>query len=162
MYPDLNLFINGQWRKSDKTLSMMNPATGAEIGRLPMASIADLDEALAAAVEETPARATHIVKTFEDVGLLNPVFGDPAEISGHLIPQKPVRLVAFTGSTAVGRQLTILASEHMTSVLMELGGHAPVIVCEDIDVQKNRHHGRDPQISQRRPGFHLPYPLLRA
>lgn len=91
------------------------------------------------AAEETPAGAIHIAKTFEDAGLppgvLNLVFGNPSEISGHLIPQDPVRLVAFTGSTAVGRHLTTLASQHMTSVLMELGGHAPVIVCEDTDVQ---------------------------
>ncbi|MEL6808755.1 MAG: NAD-dependent succinate-semialdehyde dehydrogenase, partial [Pseudomonadota bacterium] len=91
------------------------------------------------AAEETPAGAIHIVKAFEDAGLpagvLNLVFGNPAEISGHLIPQDPVRLVAFTGSTAVGRHLTTLAAQHMTSVLMELGGHAPVIVCEDTDVQ---------------------------
>jgi len=46
-----------------------------------------------------------------------------------------VRLVAFTGSTAVGRHLTTLASQHMTPVLMELGGHAPVIVCDDVDVR---------------------------
>ncbi|MEX0308021.1 MAG: NAD-dependent succinate-semialdehyde dehydrogenase [Ruegeria sp.] len=91
------------------------------------------------AAEETPAGAVHIAKAFEDAGLppgvLNLVFGEPAEISSHLIPQEPIRLVAFTGSTAVGRHLTTLASEHMTSVLMELGGHAPVIVCEDTDVQ---------------------------
>lgn len=90
------------------------------------------------AAEETPAGAIHIVRAFEDAGLpkgvLNLVFGDPAEISGYLIPQEPVRLVAFTGSTAVGRHLTTLASQHMTPVLMELGGHAPVIVCEDTDV----------------------------
>jgi succinate-semialdehyde dehydrogenase/glutarate-semialdehyde dehydrogenase len=43
--------------------------------------------------------------------------------------------VAFTGSTAVGRHLTTLAAQHMTPVLMELGGHAPVIVCEDTNVQ---------------------------
>lgn len=90
------------------------------------------------AAEETPAGAIHIARAFEDAGLpagvLNLVFGDPAEISGHLIPQEPVRLVAFTGSTPVGRHLTTLASEHMTPVLMELGGHAPVIVCEDTDV----------------------------
>lgn len=43
--------------------------------------------------------------------------------------------MAFTGSTAVGRHLTTLASQHMTPVLMELGGHAPVIVCDDVDVQ---------------------------
>ncbi len=91
------------------------------------------------AAEETPAGAIHIAKAFEDAGLpagvLNLVFGNPSEISNHLIPQDPVRLVAFTGSTAVGRHLTTLASEHMTSVLMELGGHAPVIVCEDTDVE---------------------------
>ncbi len=89
------------------------------------------------AAEETPAGAIHIVKAFEDAGLprgvLNLVFGNPAEISSYLIPQEPIRLVAFTGSTVVGRHLTTLASEHMTSVLMELGGHAPVVVCEDAD-----------------------------
>jgi len=262
MYPDLNLFIDGQWRKAASDMAVINPATEVELGRLPCATLADLDDALAAAVkgfkvwsrtsprersdtilraaalirdrqeeiarsitlehgkplpqarlevirgaeffewdageamrtygrvipaarghkfsvhhqpigvvaafspwnfpmsqparkiagalasgcsiilkaaEETPAGAIHIVKAFEDAGLppgvLNLVFGNPAEISGHLIPQDPVRLVAFTGSTAVGRHLTTLASEHMTSVLMELGGHAPVIVCEDTDVQ---------------------------
>ncbi|MFX6834722.1 aldehyde dehydrogenase family protein, partial [Acinetobacter baumannii] len=51
----------------------------------------------------------------------------------YLIPQEQTRLVAFTGSTAVGKHLTELAARHMTPVLMELGGHAPVIVCEDAD-----------------------------
>lgn len=87
--------------------------------------------------EETPAGSIHIARAFEDAGLpagvLNVVYGHPAEISGYLIPQDPMRLVAFTGSTVVGRQLTTLASEHMTPVLMELGGHAPVIVCDDVD-----------------------------
>lgn len=91
------------------------------------------------AAEETPAGAVHIAKAFEDAGLppgvLNLVFGNPAEISSHLIPKDPIRLVAFTGSTAVGRHLTTMASENMTSVLMELGGHAPVIVCEDTDAE---------------------------
>ena len=90
------------------------------------------------AAEETPAGALHIARAFHDVGLpagvLNLVFGRPADISGYLIPSDVTRLVAFTGSTAVGRQLTGLASDHMTPVLMELGGHAPVIVCEDTDV----------------------------
>jgi succinate-semialdehyde dehydrogenase/glutarate-semialdehyde dehydrogenase len=63
------------------------------------------------------------------------VFGVPAEISSHLIPHDTIRLVAFTGSTSVGRHLTTMASENMTPVLMELGGHAPVIVCEDTDVK---------------------------
>ncbi len=262
MYPDLGLFIAGKWRKKTQGLPVINPATEAEIGRLPCASLTDLDDALAAAAqgfkiwsrtaprvradtilraaalmrerideiahsitlehgkplaqaklevirgaeffewdageamrsygrvipaakghkfavhhhpigvvaafspwnfpmsqparkiggalasgcaiilkaaEETPAGAIHIARAFEDAGLppgvLNLVFGNPAEISSHLIAQDAVRLVAFTGSTAVGRHLTTMASNHMTPVLMELGGHAPVIVCEDTDVQ---------------------------
>ena len=261
-YPDLSLYINGQWRKTADDLPVLNPATEEEIGRLPRARTSDLDDALesaatgfavwrkaapcerasvlmkAAAImrerqeeiataitaehgkpldqarmevirgceflewdageatrtygrvipsapgvryivhhqpigivagfspwnfpmsqpcrkiagaiasgcsiilkaaEETPAGALHIARAFHDAGLppgvLNLVFGEPSEISDHLIKQEQVRLVAFTGSTAVGRHLTTLASQHMTPVLMELGGHAPVIVCEDTDVE---------------------------
>jgi succinate-semialdehyde dehydrogenase/glutarate-semialdehyde dehydrogenase len=89
------------------------------------------------AAEETPAGAVHIAQAFQDAGLppgvLNLVFGRPAEISSHLIPQPSIRLVAFTGSTEVGKHLSELAARHMTPILMELGGHAPVIVCDDVD-----------------------------
>lgn len=92
------------------------------------------------AAEETPAGAIHIVRAFEEAGLppgvLNLVFGTPSEISEYLIPQPAVRLVALTGSTTVGRHLTGLAAQSDTPVLMELGGHAPVIVCEDTEVKK--------------------------
>ena len=261
-YPDLHLYIGGEWRKSDKDQPVLNPATEEEIGRLPCASSHDLDDALAAAAqgfdiwskvapmeraniigkaaaimrerqeeiataitaehgkplpqarlevirgceffewdageatrtygrvipsargvryivhhqpigtvaafspwnfpmsqpsrkvagaiasgcsiilkaaEETPAGALHIARAFHDAGLppgvLNLVFGVPADISDHLIRDERIRLVAFTGSTEVGRHLTTLSSQHMTPVLMELGGHAPVIVCEDTDVE---------------------------
>lgn len=91
------------------------------------------------AAEETPAGAMHIARAFADVGLppgvLNLVSGVPGEISDYLIPHQDIRLVAFTGSTNVGRHLTGIASDHMTPVLMELGGHAPVLVCEDTDVE---------------------------
>ena len=264
MYPNLKLFIGGKWQKSNTDIPVLNPATEEEIGRLPCASINDLDEALEAAVkgfeiwsktspreradvilraatlmrkrqdeiafsitqehgkplnqsklevirgaeffewdageamrtygrvipaapghkfsvhhqplgvvaafspwnfpmsqparkiagalasgcsiilkpaEETPAGAIHIAKAFEDAGLplgvLNLVFGNPAEISNYLIPKDTIKLVAFTGSTSVGRQLSTLASQNMTRTLMELGGHAPVIICEDTDVKKS-------------------------
>ena len=260
-YPELRLFIGGEWRTTAQTLPVVNPSTEDEIGRLPIAAPADLHDALQAAdhgfaiwrataprdradlireaarlmrerqdeiahsitlehgkpypqarlevirgaeffewdageavrtygrvipsapgvryivhhqpigpvaafspwnfpmsqparkiagalasgcsiilkaAEETPAGAMHIAKAFEDAGLpagvLNLVFGIPADISQHLIPNPVTKLVAFTGSTAVGRHLTGIASDHMTPVLMELGGHAPVIVCEDTDV----------------------------
>ena len=89
------------------------------------------------ASEETPAGAMHIARALHDAGLpagvLNLVFGVPAVISEYLIPKKQTRLIAFTGSTAVGKHLTRLAADHMKPVLMELGGHAPVIVCDDVD-----------------------------
>jgi succinate-semialdehyde dehydrogenase/glutarate-semialdehyde dehydrogenase len=261
-YPDLHLYINGEWRKTASDLPVLNPATEEEIGRLPHAERSDLDDALEAAdggfkiwsqaapaeranvllkaaalmrerqeeialaitaehgkpieqarlevirgceffewdageatrtygrvipsapgvryivhhqpigtvaafspwnfpmsqpcrkvagaiaagcsiilkaSEETPAGALHIGRALHDAGLppgvLNLVFGTPAKISDYLIKQDQVRLVAFTGSTVVGRHLTTLAAQHMTPVLMELGGHAPVIVCEDTDVE---------------------------
>jgi succinate-semialdehyde dehydrogenase/glutarate-semialdehyde dehydrogenase len=87
--------------------------------------------------EETPAGALHIARAFHDAGLpagvLNVVFGKPAGLSSQLISDNRIRLVAFTGSTAVGKQLTELAARNMKPVLMELGGHAPVIVCDDVD-----------------------------
>ena len=262
MYPEIQMYINGQWRSAEETLPVVNPSTEEVIGQVPIATAADLDDSVAAAVdgfaqwsrtppkaraelireatallrqrqdtiahsitaehgkpfeqgrlevirgceffewdigeavrtygrvipsapgvkyivhhqpigpvaafspwnfpmsqpsrkiagalasgcsvilkaaEETPAGAMHIVEAFHDVGLppgvLNLVFGVPQQISNRLIPDEAINLVAFTGSTAVGRQLTGLASDNMTPVLMELGGHAPVIVCEDTDVE---------------------------
>ena len=89
------------------------------------------------ASEETPAGAMLLVKAFADAGLpagvLNLVFGTPSEISEYLIPQPSVRLVTFTGSVPVGKHLTSLAGQHMKPVIMELGGHSPVIVCDDVD-----------------------------
>ncbi len=261
-YPELHLYIHGEWRKTADDLPVLNPATEAEIGRLPRAATSDLDDALESAeigfkiwrqaspaerakvlykasaimrerqeeiataitaehgkpldqarlevirgceffewdageatrtygrvipsapgiryivhqqpigivaafspwnfpmsqpcrkvagaiaagcsiilkaAEETPAGALHIARALHDAGLppgvFNLVFGTPSEISDHLIRHDQVRLVAFTGSTAVGRHLTTLAAQHMTPVLMELGGHAPVIVCEDTHVE---------------------------
>ncbi|MBL8555376.1 MAG: NAD-dependent succinate-semialdehyde dehydrogenase [Phenylobacterium sp.] len=260
LYPDTQLYIGGAWRAARDSLPVLNPATAQQVGAVPVASRADLDDALAAAAdgfriwsrtaparradvilraarllrerseeiaetitlehgkpltearaevirgceffewdagealrtygrvipsapgiryvvihqpvgtvaafspwnfpmsqparkvagalasgcsiilkaaEETPGGAVHIARAFHDAGLppgvLNLVFGVPADISGHLIPQPQVRLVAFTGSTAVGKHLSELAARHMTPVLMELGGHAPVVVCDDFD-----------------------------
>jgi succinate-semialdehyde dehydrogenase / glutarate-semialdehyde dehydrogenase len=89
------------------------------------------------ASEETPAGAMQLVRAFHDAGLpagvLNLVFGNPAEISEYLIPQPAIRLITFTGSIPVGKKLSAMAGEHMKPVIMELGGHGPVIVCDDVD-----------------------------
>ena len=66
--------------------------------------------------------------------MLGLVYGNPAEISSYLIPHPIIRKITFTGSTPVGKQLAALAGQHMKRVTMELGGHAPVIVCEDADI----------------------------
>lgn len=90
------------------------------------------------ASEETPAASAQLMRVFADAGLppgvLGLVFGEPAEISNHLIAHPLIRKVTFTGSTQVGKQLAALAGRHMKRVTMELGGHAPVIVADDADV----------------------------
>ncbi len=90
------------------------------------------------AAEETPASPAELVRAFADAGLpagvLGLVYGTPAEISSYLIAHPVIRKITFTGSTPVGKQLAALAGQHMKRVTMELGGHAPVIVCEDADV----------------------------
>lgn len=89
------------------------------------------------ASEETPGGAYQIARAFQDAGLpagvLNLVYGIPSEISDYLIPQSSIRLITFTGSIAVGKRLAAIAGEHMKPAIMELGGHAPVIVCDDVD-----------------------------
>ena len=89
------------------------------------------------AAEETPAGAMLLAKAFQDAGLpdgvLNVVYGDPAMISAHLIASPAVRGITFTGSTPVGKHLAGLAAQHMKPAILELGGHAPVVICEDAD-----------------------------
>lgn len=90
------------------------------------------------APEETPASPAALIRAFEEAGLpegvLNLVYGDPAGISEYLIASPVIRKITFTGSTPVGKLLAGQAGRHMKRVSMELGGHAPVIVCEDADV----------------------------
>jgi succinate-semialdehyde dehydrogenase / glutarate-semialdehyde dehydrogenase len=90
------------------------------------------------APEETPASAAELLRAFHDAGapagVIGLVFGVPSEISQCLIPHPVIRKISFTGSTAVGKQLAALAGQHMKRATMELGGHAPVIVFDDADV----------------------------
>lgn len=89
--------------------------------------------------EETPASCAAMVKALVEAGLpdgaLNLVYGVPADISSHLIAHPAIRKISFTGSTPVGRQLAALAGQHMKRATMELGGHGPVLVFDDVDVR---------------------------
>ena len=90
------------------------------------------------APEETPASPAALIRAFQDAGLpegvLGLVFGNPAQISEYLIASPIIRKITFTGSTPVGKLLAGLAGQQMKRVSMELGGHAPVIICEDADL----------------------------
>ncbi|MEA2905052.1 MAG: succinate-semialdehyde dehydrogenase / glutarate-semialdehyde dehydrogenase [Alphaproteobacteria bacterium] len=92
------------------------------------------------ASEETPGSAVELVRCFVDAGVpagvVNLVFGVPAEISEHLIASDVVRKISFTGSVPVGKHLAGLAAKGMKRVTMELGGHSPVVVFGDADPEK--------------------------
>ncbi len=88
--------------------------------------------------EETPSSCAELVRAYVDAGVpagvVQLVFGVPAEISEYLIPHPVVRKISFTGSTVVGKHLAALAGKHMKRVTMELGGHAPAIIFNDADL----------------------------
>lgn len=89
------------------------------------------------ASEEVPGTACALVRCFEEAGVpagvVNLVFGVPSEVSELLIESPAIRMFAFTGSIPVGKQLAELAARHMKPSIMELGGHAPVVICADAD-----------------------------
>lgn len=90
--------------------------------------------------EDAPSAVVAIARMFHDAGLppglLNVVWGVPAEVSEYLVRSPIVRKISFTGSTAVGKQLAALAGAHMKRVTLELGGHAPAIVFDDADIER--------------------------
>jgi succinate-semialdehyde dehydrogenase/glutarate-semialdehyde dehydrogenase len=89
--------------------------------------------------EESPSAVVAIARVFHDAGLppgcLNIVWGVPADVSSHLIASPVVRKISFTGSTAVGKGLAARAGAQMKRMTMELGGHSPVLVFDDADVE---------------------------
>ena len=90
--------------------------------------------------EETPATALGVLQCLLDAGLpkevAQAVFGVPDEVSRHLLASPIIRKLSFTGSTVVGKHLMKLAAEDMKRTTMELGGHGPVLVFDDVDVDQ--------------------------
>jgi succinate-semialdehyde dehydrogenase / glutarate-semialdehyde dehydrogenase len=90
--------------------------------------------------EEAPASAMAVVQALLDAGLppgvCQLVFGVPDEVSRHLLASPVIRKLSFTGSTVVGKHLVKLAADTMKRTVMELGGHAPVIVFDDCDLER--------------------------
>ena len=92
------------------------------------------------AAEETPASALGVLQCLLDAGLpkevAQAVFGVPDEVSRHLLGSPIIRKLSFTGSTVVGKHLAKLAADDMKRTTMELGGHGPVLVFGDADLDK--------------------------
>src|SRR5687767_15052145 len=90
--------------------------------------------------ETAPSAVVALARLFHDAGLpagcLNLVWGVPSQISEYLIKSPIVRKVSFTGSIPVGKQLAALAGAHMKRGTWELGGHSPVLVFDDANVEQ--------------------------
>jgi len=90
--------------------------------------------------EETPGSMLALAKALLDAGVppsaIAVVFGRPEEVSSYLVPAPAIAKITFTGSIPVGKLLAAMAGRVMKPVTMELGGHAPTIVCGDVDPEK--------------------------
>ncbi|USJ27975.1 NAD-dependent succinate-semialdehyde dehydrogenase [Ensifer adhaerens] len=124
----------------------VGPAVGFTPWNFPMSQIVrKLGPAISAGCsiiikgpEEAPAAPAVLFQCLHDAGVpadvVNLVFGTPSQISEFLVPHPAIRKVSFTGSVQVGKHLASLAGLHMKRVTMELGGHAPVIVANDANI----------------------------
>lgn len=92
------------------------------------------------AAEETPSAGVHMIEALQEAGIppgvVSLVFGHPPMISEHLLASPVVRVLSFTGSTPVGKQLAKIAAGNLQRCVLELGGHSPVVVFEDADLAK--------------------------
>jgi succinate-semialdehyde dehydrogenase / glutarate-semialdehyde dehydrogenase len=90
--------------------------------------------------EQTPLSAVELVKIFEEAGLpegvLNLVTGDATAIGEAWMDEPDVRLITFTGSTEVGKHLMRGSAANVKKLSLELGGHAPILVFEDADIDQ--------------------------
>ncbi len=90
--------------------------------------------------EETAGAAVEVMRCFEDAGLPGNVaqmlFGEPDQVSRRLLASPVTRKLSFTGSVPVGKHLMRLAADTVMRMTMELGGHAPVLVFDDCDIDR--------------------------
>ncbi len=95
---------------------------------------------IAKPAEETPGSTAALMRCLIDAGVpanaAQLVYGVPDTVSRTLIASPTIRKVSFTGSTAVGKHLMRLAADGVKRITMELGGHAPVLIFDDCDLEK--------------------------
>ncbi|HET8774823.1 MAG TPA: aldehyde dehydrogenase family protein [Thermoanaerobaculia bacterium] len=92
------------------------------------------------AAEDTPATAWIFARIAAEAGLpagvLNVVHGFGEEAGAPLVAHPDVAVISFTGSTAVGREIAVVAGRRLARVSLELGGKNPLIVCHDADLEQ--------------------------
>ena len=88
----------------------------------------------------TPGSVMEIVDICREAGLpagvINLLSGDPAKISSELISSDIIKKITITGSTRVGKLILKQAADRVQRVTMELSGHSPFIVFDDVDLNK--------------------------
>ncbi len=91
------------------------------------------------AAEDTPASAILMVKALQEAGVpdgaINLVYGVPGEVCPYILRSGVVRALTFTGSVPIGKELMKICAERMIRTTMELGGHAPVLVFDDVNLE---------------------------
>ena len=90
--------------------------------------------------QETPGCTGEMFRALADAGIPHGVaqlvHGDANLVSTTLIASQTIRKVSFTGSVPVGKHLMKLAADDMKRITLELGGHAPVLIFDDCDLDK--------------------------
>ncbi len=90
--------------------------------------------------QETPGSVLVMAEALLEAGVapaaLSVIFGHADQVSAHLIAAREIAKITFTGSIPIGKRLAAAAGAVIKPVTMELGGHAPVIVCDDVDPEK--------------------------
>lgn len=92
---------------------------------------------IAKPAEEAPLSALWIARAAAAAGLpagaLSVLVGDPQQISEMVLTDHRVRKITLTGSVPLGKMIMSKAAENLKQVSLELGGHSPVVVLDDID-----------------------------
>jgi succinate-semialdehyde dehydrogenase/glutarate-semialdehyde dehydrogenase len=88
----------------------------------------------------TPGSVMELVDICKEAGVpagvINLLSGDPAEIASELISSNTIKKISITGSTRVGKLILKQAADKVQRVTMELSGHSPFIVFNDVDINK--------------------------
>jgi len=89
--------------------------------------------------EQAPATATILLECCVEAGVpagaVQLLIGRATEVVPAIMASPAVRKISLTGSTAVGKSLLAAAADTVKRCSMELGGHSPVIVCDDVDAE---------------------------